>query len=138
MNTIATFRSRFDPRYHDRTTFAHRNPSSLGDRTLPTAVVADGPIVAAHVNASRWIALCPLEEPHGGCEYVDPDDPVFFCCECRNADVGHAYLPVVFPKERAEIEAVLLGRPNPRNRRWEPPETVDDLLAENAALLGDE
>jgi hypothetical protein len=40
---------------------------------------------------------------------------------------------IVWPVDPISIEAVLLMRPNPHTRNWVPPETLTDLIAENAA-----
>lgn len=126
----------FDSRFSgdDQRAMAARHPSSQFDRTPPTGRTATGPAVVARVSGSAWIADCPTLGC-GGAEYVSFDRPVFFCCECRNREAGHAYLPVVVPapKLRAEIAAVLEARPEPSTRHWYPRETVAQLRAENRA-----
>lgn len=119
--------------HSDLRRIAARHPSSTGDRAMPAQGVALEPTVLARVNDGRWIADCP-DEFCGGAEYVSFDSPFFFCCECRNAAVGHLPLPVTVPgvKLRGEIEAALLPRPV-RNRQWLPGETVAKLRAENKA-----
>jgi hypothetical protein len=54
-------------------------------------------------------------------------DPVWVCEVCG--------LPtdIVWPPDPIAIEAVLLMRPDPASRNWEPGETVADLVMENAA-----
>lgn len=117
--------------HSDLRRIAARHPSSTGDRAMPAQGVALEPTVQARVNDGRWIADCPAEFC-GGAEYVSFDSPFFFCCECRNAAVGHLPLAVTVPEaERPDIEAALLRRPNPRNRHWLPGETVARLRQEN-------
>ena len=95
-----------------------------------------GDPVLAIVNAGRWQGLCP---DCGGGEYLNVDEPVFWCCSCANVANGHHPRAVVFPaeEERADIEAVLLERKAPvlpggaSPRNWEPGATVDRLVAEN-------
>ena len=58
--------------------------------------------VDARVDHNRWIADCEC----GGAEYVDPDEPIFFCFSCNNLAFNGKLRPVVFPtkKEMANIE----------------------------------
>lgn len=89
--------------------------------------------VAARVNMGRWIADCP---DCNGAEFVWLDNPRLWCVGCRNAAIGGAWRAVTLPdaEDRAAIEAALVVRPNPANRNWQAPETVAELLAENAAM----
>lgn len=61
--------------------------------------------VTARIDHGRWIADCECN----GAEYVDPDEPIFFCLSCMNAANGGKLRPVKFPpvKIRAKIEARL-------------------------------
>lgn len=97
-----------------------------------------GAPVAAIINAGRWQGLCP---DCGGGEYLNVDEPLFWCCSCANVANGHRPRPVLFPDTAAReaIEAVLLERKGPvlpggqSARNWEPGETVDLLVADNIA-----
>lgn len=80
--------------------------------------------VQAYINYGRWVVKCP---DCAGCEDADPGEPIFFCLSCGQD--GY-FKSVVFPEDRAEIEAALLARPV-ENRNWEPGESVDYLLMEN-------
>ena len=63
----------------------------------------------AYINGGRWLAECPV----CGClEYVTPNDPIFYCHSCWNADIKYFARPVVFPSnsDRKEIESALLQR----------------------------
>lgn len=78
----------------------------------PSLVAFDGDVrgvpVFAFISNSRWQALC--DQPGcGGCEYVDPAEPIFFCLTCSNGRSGKAR-PVKFPRDRAAIESALLER----------------------------
>lgn len=130
--TIHTFESRFGV----RTLLEHtiRHPSSTGANDLPSGDVALGPAVLAHVNHGRWIADCPTAGC-GGAELVSFDNPVFFCCECRNAAVEHNLLPVLIPgtRERKQVERHLTARPEPATRNWHPAESIVGLRGENRA-----
>lgn len=128
--TILTFETKFN----GRSLLEHvlRNPSSVGDATPPAEVVALGPAVAARADHGRWIADCPGDDC-GGAEFVSFDNPVFFCCECRNAEWDHRLLPVLLPgaKIKGQVEAYLCARPVPATRNWHPSETVKQLRDEN-------
>ena len=63
--------------------------------------------VSARVEMGQWIADCEC----GGCEFVTPDEPIFFCFSCANRDDANMLREVVFPPEREEIERALLERP---------------------------
>jgi hypothetical protein len=97
-----------------------------------------GNFVLARVDHGRWGANCEC----GGAEYVDPDDPVFYCFSCGNAAAGGKLRPVQFPGNMEDIELLLLERPvsvhrgitmssinlNSRplkgaNRDWDPEDT---------------
>src|SRR5688572_30183526 len=69
----------------------------------PSLVAFDGNVsgapVYAFVSNSRWQALCD-QLGCGGCEYVDPAEPIFFCMSCSNGRTGKAR-PVRFPKDVA-------------------------------------
>ena len=53
--------------------------------------------VKARVDHNRWIADCEC----GGAEYVDPDEPIFFCFSCDNMAFNNMLRPVIFPGKRA-------------------------------------
>jgi len=63
--------------------------------------------VYARVDSGRWLADCPICSRSN---YVDPDEPVFYCFGCGNQGSGK-FVPVIFPEEREEIETLLLARP---------------------------
>ena len=84
--------------------------------------------VKAYVNHGRWLARCPY---CNGCEYVSEGTP-FFCCSCGMMENDHRPMRVVFPDDRAEIEAVLEVRAA-KHAHWTPDETVADLKKENKA-----
>lgn len=93
---------------------------------------ADGlPIVAAVVNHGRWIAECPA---CSSAQLVRPDDPRFWCVECRNASAGGAWLRIVWPDDAAAAEHFLLERPAEATRNYDPRRGEDavDLAGENA------
>lgn len=65
--------------------------------------------VFARIELGQWLADCEC----GGCEFVDPIEPVFFCLSCGNRNDANMLRPVTFPlpEERAEIETLILARP---------------------------
>jgi len=121
--------------------------------------VAGDPVFAL-IDFGRWSARCEC----GGSEYVDPDEPVFYCFSCGNVDNGGALRPVKFPSasRRATIEQLVLDRPVddrvgmtkdqkaflakplvqvnkkglllPLSRSWTPDEAISDLRVQNKAI----
>lgn len=79
----------------------------------------------AYVNHGRWLIKCEC----GGCEKAW-EEGWFICQSCFNAGHKHQYRKAVFPKNRRQIESLLLLRPLP-NRNWYPDETVKQLADEN-------
>lgn len=88
--------------------------------------------VHAFVNHGNWLVRCPY---CNGAEYAF-EEGWFFCCSCKNSYIGHKYQRLVFPEERAEIEALLAYRPL-LNRNWNPGETLEDLQRENEEHAGE-
>ena len=84
--------------------------------------------MAAIIRQGRWILLCSNPKCKGA-EFAW-EEGFFYCASCLNAHVDHKMIVTKFPKERREIEAILEPRNIP-NRNWEPPETLEDLEAEN-------
>ena len=88
--------------------------------------------VIAYVNYGQWIAECPSGD--GGAVVASLTEP-FMCPECWNVKWSGQWLRVVFPADKAVIEAVLLARPKERGeyrtRNWLPSESVSDIRAEN-------
>ncbi len=82
--------------------------------------------VLAFVNKGRWIVVCPK---CGGGEYAW-EEGYYFCCSCLNSYMGHKFRRLVFPKQRVEIEELLIVRPL-GNRNWFPKETLAGLKREN-------
>lgn len=61
--------------------------------------------VTARIDHGRWIADCECK----GAEYVDPDEPIFFCASCKNAADEGRLRSVKFPPAatRKKIEKKL-------------------------------
>lgn len=108
----------------------------------PTSEVADdAPPALAYVNplpdgTVRWIAQCPDCQARGrtAAGYVWMSQPLTFCMRCANRSIGGRWRRVTVPANRAEIEGLLMLRPDPETRAWIPGETVEQLQAENATL----
>lgn len=83
--------------------------------------------VLAMVIRGSWRAGCPF---CNGSVFCEPSEP-FFCPDC--AMQGNQFRPmrVVMPERRQDIERLLRMRPDPNTRNWIPPETVENLIAEN-------
>lgn len=88
--------------------------------------------VQAHlyVRHGRLLVHCPWCP---SAEYAHVTDRRFFCSHCLNGPVKGAPIRVEWPEDFAQIEAVLIRRPDPMTRNWERGETVADLQAENAS-----
>ena len=118
----------------------HRPDPQLPSHTAPERIVAmywqgDEPHGLAKtveafavVNHGRWIVRCPW---CSGAQNASREDRRVFCCNCGNAAVKGQWIPVIWPKNWAAIERVLLDRPDPDTRNWERHETLDELIAEN-------
>lgn len=135
MGGLVTFESRF-PDGRDLLMHAASNPSTAGDLSLPSGKIQEAPVAVAEVNHGRWIAKCPLVYAGvrcSGAELVSVTSGLFFCCGCRNAAVGHAYLRVSMPnaRSRAAIDRTLTSRPLEESRNWNPGEKLATLEAEN-------
>ena len=119
----------------------------------------DGEPVLARIDFGRWCASCECN----GSEYVDPDDPIFYCFSCGNYANGGKLRPVVFPDDREALEEAILERPvkirkglspidramnaQPQinveltdgrvvalSRSWEPGETLADIKDQNKPI----
>jgi len=126
------------------------DPRGLLLSFYPEAIVAPLDVVAAgaaplvaEVRHGVWMAVCDCgaevgadvaAEPAPGC-IVWCDWALGWCVRCGNAHARGAWRQVLVPDEaqRRAIEAVLELRTDVASRNWAPPETVEDLLAENAA-----
>lgn len=85
--------------------------------------------VRARLEHGRWIADCPA---CNGAEVVSRQAREFYCLSCGNAASGGQPMRVVFPRDRAKIEAVLEMRAG-CNQHWRPGDTVEELRALNRA-----
>lgn len=88
----------------------------------------------ARVNHGRWIVDCPGDDCYASL-HAGGDTGV---CDCRDDNVcDHPEIPhdlvfvVNYPDDADEISRVLNLRPARLNRNWGPPETLEDLKAEN-------
>ncbi len=90
---------------------------------------AAGPL-EAKILRSNWCVKCDV---CGETFLVDPEDPVFWCPNCLNRRQGGKARRIIFPDAdvRAEIEAVLGRRADPKTRNWKPEETLSDLRQQN-------
>lgn len=97
----------------------------MGELTAAPLIRVTRGIVFAIVNWGGWVAHCTTEFCTDA-RLVFPGEP-FECSVCG------LVADVAWPEEQREIEALLMLRPNPRTRNWEPPFTAADLAFENMA-----
>jgi hypothetical protein len=80
----------------------------------------------AAVNWGRWISRCVTS----------------WCTDAWGPDLGEQFWQcpscglvneVAWPADPIAVEALLLMRPDPKTRNWEPHETLEDLVMENGA-----
>lgn len=79
-------------------------------------------VVYARANWGRWLVDCPSCPSALG---LPPGTPVYSCWDCD------AVAEIVWPANPRDIERLLLMRPDPMNRNWEPGESLQDLYLEN-------
>lgn len=117
-----------------------------------------GTPVYARIEQGAWIADCEC----GGAQFVDADEPVYFCFGCGNRANKFRVRPVIFPDQRQAIEALILARPvddlaglteleqaglskplafvvvdghrKGLSRNWLQDESVDDLKEQNKGI----
>lgn len=83
----------------------------------------------ARANYGRWVVECPQMRPFvcRDALQMSPGDPVFRCPTCGTV------ADIVWPFDLPMIEELLMARPDPSTRNWEPGETATWLLTENLA-----
>lgn len=102
-------------------------------------------VAVAYLNHGRWVAHCPRP----GCTNAEGFGRIdggpagglradSFECRAEIAPGLHMggcglRCAVDWPPEVAEIEALVMCRPSPVTRNWQPGETLHDLLKENLA-----
>jgi len=70
--------------------------------------------VYARIDWGRWIADCEC----GGAEYVDHEEPLFFCMSCGNSGTSGRARKVIFPKNREAIEIETMKHPEGGHQSW--------------------
>jgi hypothetical protein len=86
-------------------------------------------VAYAEANWGRWLARCPRPLCTNALA-LDPGQNLFVCTGLGGCGID---APVIWPADPQAIEAILEMRPVGRTRNWLPGETLEDLLAENAA-----
>jgi ribosomal protein L37AE/L43A len=122
-----------DPRWGnttaaERIVLAHWHMETNGFNVELPKMVTNKATVYARVDLGRWIVDCPWCK---SAQHASREDHRFFCVECGNAAVNGAWVPVHWPHEWAEIEAILSVRPDKSNQWWSPGETLASLQSEN-------
>lgn len=90
-----------------------------------TGILVRRGVTYARVNWSRWIADCPNPFCTSALA-VAREQPWFACLDCD------ATAEIVWPRYCEDVERLLVMRPDPITRNWEPGETLQDLYRENA------
>ena len=99
----------------------------LRSRGRDVEVHDDDTPIPARVDDNRWIIDCDC----GAGNAVQLDEEGATMARCFMC--GAVHTAVVMPRDRAEIERLLIRRPEPSTRCWHPHETVADLAAQNRA-----
>ena len=90
--------------------------------------------VEALINQGRWLVNCP--NACGNAIVVSAVAPYYICVECGSPENDGKWYTVVFPRQKAVIESVLLERPEKipfqaKTRNWAPGESLYKLRKEN-------
>lgn len=94
----------------------------------PATGLAIAGVAYAEANWGRWIARCP--RPH--CTNALALAPMQDMYECYGPG-GCGYVGrVSWPADPQAIEALLAMRPVARTQNWQPGETLEELISENA------
>lgn len=88
-------------------------------------------VTYAYVNHNRWVWDCPIRACPGA-QVTHPDDRRAFCMHCYNC--GDGWYPVIWPDDKAQIEALLDVRPANHFKNWNVGESLEQLAAENLQL----
>lgn len=94
------------------------------------AEVAIAGVAYAEANWGRWVANCPRPWCTNAME-LEVGQVEFLCIGGPDA-CGYSTV-VIWPPDPQAIEAILGMRPVRRTQNWSVGETLEDLLAENAA-----
>ena len=95
--------------------------------------VARGPVALAEVNHGRWVVDCP-DPDCSSAQLAAREDPRFLCVSCLNErTAAGAWLPVAWPEQVDDIEAVLRER-DTVNANYRAGETVAVLIQENLVM----
>ena len=105
---------------------AHQSFIARKARLGMRVAVHESPIVpTAKVDANSWIIVCEC----GAGNATDPEWGFACCYQC-----GAVHSTIVFPREAAMIEAVLLAQPMATRRRWDPEvDTLESLVMASEA-----
>ena len=88
--------------------------------------------VSAEINHGRWLVNCPNK--CGEATVISETSLFFICVNCGSPENNTQFYRVIFPKDKAKIEILLLKRPI-ENRNWLIKESIMDLEAENKMYL---
>ena len=91
--------------------------------------IYNGKPLKARIEYAKFLVDCP------NCNSAEFafEDGLFYCSQCFNSDIQGKARRVIMPKQRKEIENILLKRPI-KNRHWFPSEKLEDLEKENLKM----
>lgn len=81
-------------------------------------------VAYARANWGRWIADCPSPFCLSALQ-LQRHQPWYVCPDCGEAG------EIVWPEHLEDVERLLMMRPDPFTRNWEPGESLQDLYLEN-------
>lgn len=98
----------------------------------PPYVDAEAEPATARIYHGKWITECPVPDC-GDASFVWLATPLYLCANCLNETLGGRWRMVALPDDETArtLTDVLAHRALPQHRNWTPPETVDDLSAQN-------
>lgn len=97
-----------------------------GEIAEPGATTNTGVPVVAFIDHGRWLGECGLWDAARAricknAQYIDEDDPRFFCITCLNAEVGGQWREVTWPTDTDIVEGPLIELPADE-QNWTPEE----------------
>lgn len=106
---------------------AHQVVGVSLESVIGNGIAPKSEAVEVRAEHGRWLVDCPDCK---GAQYAPLTDHRFMCNNCANLAIGSLWRPVVWPKDRENIETLLEARPMLHNQNWNPGETVGDLRNE--------
>ena len=105
-------------------------PRDLGE-ALAAGTAPDSEAVVVVGNHGRWIVQCPN---CNSAQLAAPKDHRFMCSECANIAIEGLWRPTIWPRNHAELSAILDQRADRSMQNYEPGETAAELREQNDYL----